>query len=192
MITQGRLAARLSMRSLNSRSMRSRVAPKTSCWNAARSSSRKKAWHLRQPCRRVFAKRLKQGRSIGSAAQFVQSLDQRQEGLVGSEKFAATTVQRAHAPLLHPLHRHLDERRLAYPGLAGDENNLTAPRLDLLQHAFQDLQRNGPPDPPDVGADRPCPRKRKLPPRVGFSTLEDRIAVTDAMNRYPRRVTVSM
>ena len=108
----------------------------------------KKAWHLCQPCRRVIAKRLKQGRSIGSTAQFVQSLGQRQEGLVGSEKFAATTVQGDHAALRHALLRHLDKRRLAYPRLAGDENNLTAPRLDLLQHAFQDLQRNGPPDPP--------------------------------------------
>ena len=61
----------------------------------------KKAWHLCQPCRRVIAKRLKQGRSIGSTAQFVQSLDQRQEGLVGSEKFAATTMQRAHARAPH-------------------------------------------------------------------------------------------
>src|SRR6516164_3977865 len=85
----------------------------------------KKGWHLCQPCRRVIAKRLKQGRSVGSTAQFVQSLDQQQESLVGSEKFAATTVQRAHAALLYALHRHLDKRRLAYPRLAGDENNMT-------------------------------------------------------------------
>ena len=56
----------------------------------------KKSRHLRQPCRRVFAKRLKQGRSIGSAALFVQRLDQRQESLMGSEQFVATTAQHAH------------------------------------------------------------------------------------------------
>src|ERR1700688_893330 len=80
-----------------------------------------KIWHLRQPCGRVFAKRFKQGRSIGSAALFVQRLDQRQESLMGSEQFVATTVQHAHPVPLHPLHRHLDKCRLAYPGFTAKE-----------------------------------------------------------------------
>jgi hypothetical protein len=49
----GRFDARFSKRSADSRSMRSCAAPKTFCWNAVRSSSR----HLRQPRRRVLAKR---------------------------------------------------------------------------------------------------------------------------------------
>src|SRR6516225_1037227 len=77
----------------------------------------KKGWHLCQPCRRVIAKRLKQGRSVGSTAQFVQSLDQRQESLVVPENSAATTGQRALAALLYAPHRHLENGRLAYPRL---------------------------------------------------------------------------
>jgi hypothetical protein len=110
--------------------------------------SAQKIRHLRQPCWRVFAKRLKQGRSIGSAALFVQRLDQRQESLMGSEQFVATTVQHAHPVLLHPLRRHLDKCRLAYPGLTGNENDLTVSAQGLLQHAFQNPQGNGPSDPP--------------------------------------------
>jgi hypothetical protein len=57
-------------------------------------------------------------------------------------------MQHTHAALLHPLQDHLDKRRLAYPSLTGDENDLTLSGQYLLQHAFQDLQRTGPPDPP--------------------------------------------
>ena len=78
----------------------------------------------------------------------MQRLDQRQESLMGSEQLVAATMQHAHAALLHPFHRHLDKRRLADPGLASDEDDLTLSGQYLLQHAFQNLQRSGPPDPP--------------------------------------------
>ena len=49
---------------------------------------------------------------------------------------------------LHPLRRHLDKCRLAYPGFTGNENDLTVSAQGLLQHAFQNPQGTGPSDPP--------------------------------------------
>ena len=67
---------------------------------------------------------------------------------MGSEQFVATTTQHPYALLFQPFHRHLDERRLAYPGLAGNENDLTVSGQDALQNAIQDFERSGPSNPP--------------------------------------------
>src|ERR1700687_3206903 len=61
----------------------------------------KKARHLRQPRWRVIAKRLEQERPVGSAAQLLQRLDQRQKGFVSSEQLGATTAQHAAAASPH-------------------------------------------------------------------------------------------
>ncbi len=108
----------------------------------------KQARHLRQPCRRVIAKRLEQQCAISATTSFVQRLDQRQESLMGSEQLIAAAMQHTHSALLHPLQGHLDKRCLADPGLTSDEDDLTLSGQYLLQHAFQNLQRTGPPDPP--------------------------------------------
>ena len=85
----------------------------------------KQARHLRQPCRRVIAKRLEQECAISATTLFVQRLDQRQESLMGSEQLIAAAMQHTHSALLHPLQGHLDKRCLAYPSLTSDENDLT-------------------------------------------------------------------
>jgi hypothetical protein len=120
----------------------------------------KKSRHLRQPRRRLVAKRLEQFGTIGAAAKLLQTLDQRHEGFVGSKQFVAATAQHPKAKPSEPLHRHVDQRRLADPRLAGDEDDLPVARQGLLHQALEISS----------GADRPT--HQRSPSWAGWAGAE--------------------
>lgn len=74
------------------------------------------------------------------AAALLQRLDQRQEGFAGAEQLAAFAPQDLGPVRGGSLDRHLDQRRLADPGLAGDERDLAPSGHGLTDQAIECFQ----------------------------------------------------
>src|ERR1700676_1025337 len=104
--------------------------------------------HLRQPGWSMGPQRREERRPIFAAAAFFQRLDQRQEGFIGPKQLGAAAPQYAGAATRQSLQRHFDQRRLADPGLAGDEHYLPISGKSLLNQAFERFKRGFPTDPP--------------------------------------------
>ena len=109
----GRMALSASRRLQNSRNMRSRVAPNTSCWNAVRSVSSMKPGMCSSQVGAWVRIATSSSAPSGAATAGCQRVNQRQKGFIGTEPLGAASAQQIDTLLRQPLHRHVDERRLA-------------------------------------------------------------------------------
>ena len=153
--THGRSAARRSISSTNSRSMRSRLAPNTSRWFSERSSSaRTHAICASQVGAQARSAAITAG-AVGAAAEIAQAADERQERLVRAVELVAGAAQHADVAGNHACQRHLDQRRLADAGFAQQKHRLAPAAARALQSGLDGslAPRRG----------RPMPRVRGRP-----------------------------
>jgi hypothetical protein len=122
--------------------MRSRVAPNTSCWNAVRFRFVDETRYVQQPgwcmgtdCHQQFC-------AIRSPAAGCQRVNERQKGFIGTEPLGAASAQQFDTLLRQPLHRHVDEGRLADSRLPRHKRNLSLPGQHLLRDPVQHLERS--------------------------------------------------